>query len=203
MHSAFVISSLLTLLATTASAAPAPSTTNKICVAVAGSHTKEYIAKGSLAKNGLYTITSDAGDALKVTSVRTESGPYYLEAADNTGLKSHGYLAFIVGPGDFNNGSVENGAYAYLGGASIETPPYAPPQVVSNSVPGAVNKGSETTLWQVTGKDVVPAWQNYDAQPESSTLFYDETHKYFAITGNKAEYEEFSKDIKDVTFTLC
>ncbi|KAG9022923.1 hypothetical protein FRB95_013948 [Tulasnella sp. JGI-2019a] len=63
-------------------------------------------------------------------------------------------------------------SYVYLGGSSVMT-------VNPNTVPGAVNKGTE----------------HY--------VFYDLTHQYFGITGDLQEYQKFGNASYPATFSLC
>jgi len=206
MHS---IASLVTVLSaamlSTVSAAPLKSHAGKICVSSGSKH--EGYVNSQLSSTGeflgLYTLTTNAHSALEVKF----AGSGDITIQETNGDNAFPYLAFIEGPGDANTGNLVAGAfsYVYLGGAKVTTPGGSAP-VVTESSAGAlgVNKGVETGLWSYDSPpSLAPHWINSSSQGRQRYGFYDPENKFFGITGDLSQQQDFSPKTYEVTFSLC
>jgi len=177
----------------------------KICVS--SGHKLEGYVNSQLSSTGeflgLYTLTTNSHNALKVTF----SGSADITIQETNGDQAFPYLAFIEGPGDANTGNLVAGAfsYVYLGGAKVTTPGGSPP-VVTESSAGAlgVNKGVETSLWSYNSPpSLATHWINSSSPGGPRYVFYDPTNKFFGITGDLSQQKDFSPKTYEVTFSLC
>ncbi|KAG8983407.1 hypothetical protein FRB93_007266 [Tulasnella sp. JGI-2019a] len=182
----------LLLSASTASVSALPASSgNRICALdMARDLTKGYIGRDPSNREG--------EEPLVVTLPITSAVSGATLTATNLLNKSNSYLAFIAGPGDANNGYLQDGAFSFvtLGGSPVIS---TRPQRNPNSPQPVAPKVSETGVWAIYGSD-----NSHDPNSPGPGGFIELTPSwFFGITGNIDQQKEFSPETVEATFRIC
>ncbi|KAG8998082.1 hypothetical protein FRB94_007209 [Tulasnella sp. JGI-2019a] len=189
----------LLLSASTASVSALPASSgNRICALdMARDLTKGYIGRDP-SNRGLYTLAEEGEEPLVVTLPITSAVSGATLTSTNLLNKSNSYLAFIAGPGDANNGCLQDGAFSFvtLGGSPVIS---TRPQRNPNSPQPVAPKVSETGVWAIYGSD-----NSHDPNSPGPGGFIELTPSwFFGITGNIDQQKEFSPETVEATFRIC
>ncbi|KAG9029034.1 hypothetical protein FRB95_005810 [Tulasnella sp. JGI-2019a] len=163
-----------------------------------GKQTQDLILMDSTPYKGLYTLAEEGEEPLVVTLPITSAVSGATLTATNLLNKSNSYLAFIAGPGDANNGCLQDGAFSFvtLGGSPVIS---TRPQRNPNSPQPVAPKVSETGVWAIYGSD-----NSHDPNSPGPGGFIELTPSwFFGITGNIDQQKEFSPETVEATFRIC